>query len=187
MVGTWDGARDFERAPRPANPGRDRYGNTTWFYLYSDSVDHDPSKYHLLPFFAVLAPEWEVWRSRDSGLSGGQTGYNNGQISMHPGHYNLGQNAILGWRSPIASTVSVTASIGPPPQSTCDVPANGVLWSIDQDSRTLLSGAVSPGGATAHPELTATVEAGETLYVVINDAGDSNCDTTLVSLAVETL
>lgn len=186
IVGSWDAARDFERAPRPANPGRDRYGNTTWFYLYSESVEHDPAKYHLSSFFRIPAPNWEVWESRAGGLSGTQTGFNNGQIIMHPGHYNLGQNAVLGWRSPIASTVTVTASIGPPPLSSCSVPDNGVLWSIDQGSRTLLSGAVPPGGATAHLDLTATVEAGEPLYVVVNDAGDSNCDSTLVSLAIET-
>jgi hypothetical protein len=187
VTGRWDAARDFERAPRPANPGRDRYGNTTWFYLYSETVEHDPSRYHLSSFFRVPLPNWEVWESRAGGLSGTQTGYNNGQISMHPGHYNLGQNAILGWRSPIASTVRVTASIEPLPQSSCGVPHNGIVWSIDQGPRTLVSGPAPPGGAIAHPELTVSVAAGETLYVVVNDAGDSNCDTTLVSFSLETV
>jgi hypothetical protein len=45
---------------------------------------------------------------------------------------------------------------------------------------------LTPGGNTANTELTASVATGETLYLVVNDAGDSNCDTTLVDLTVET-
>jgi hypothetical protein len=185
VVGAWDAANDFERAPRPANPGRDRYGNTTWFYLYSGTPAHDPSNYHLLPFFAVLAPNREVWRNQADGLGGSQVGFNNNQIIMHPGHWNLGQNAVLGWRSPVASTIRLGASIQQPPGN-CGAAANGIVWSIDQGSRTLQSGVLAPGGNPANTELTASVGAGETLYLVVNDAGDSNCDTTLVVLTVET-
>jgi hypothetical protein len=185
VVGTWDAADDFERAPRPANPGRDRYGNTTWFYLYSGTPAHDPANYHLLPFFAVLAPNWEVWRNQADGLGGTGVGFNNNQIIMHPGHWNLGQNAILSWRSPVAATIRLAASIGPPANN-CGGAPNWIAWSIDQGSRTLQSGVVALGGESADTELTASVAAGEMLYLVINDAGDSNCDTTLVGLTVET-
>jgi hypothetical protein len=185
VVGAWDAANDFERAPRPANPGRDRYGNTTWFYLYSGTPAHDPSNYHLLPFFAVLAPNWEVWRNQADGLGGSQVGFNNNQIIMNPGHWNLGQNAVLGWRSPVASTIRLAASIGPPADN-CGGAPNWIAWSIDQGSRTLQSGVLARGGTPTDRELTASVAAGEMLYLVINDAGDSNCDTTLVALTVET-
>ena len=112
-------------------------------------------------------------------------GFNNNQIIMHPGHWNLGQNAVLGWRIPVASTIRLAASIQVPPGN-CGAAANGIVWSIDQGSRTLQSGALAPGGNPANTELTASVAARETLYLVINDAGDSNCDTTRVDLTVET-
>lgn len=60
IVGSWDAAADFQRAPSPANPGRDRYGNTAWFYLYSPNPEHDPPNYLLLPFIALLDPGTEV-------------------------------------------------------------------------------------------------------------------------------
>ncbi len=185
VVGSWDAARDFERAPRPANPGRDRYGNTTWFYLSSTTPAHDPAGYRPQPFFAVLAPNWEVWRSEDTGLSGSQTGYNNGSILMHPGHFNLGQNAVLGWRSPLAATVELSGSISTNAASLCGVTPNGVVWSIDHGAATLRSGSLAAGQRT-DLALTVTVAAGESLYVVVNDAGDSNCDSTFVDLTIET-
>ena len=185
VVGSWDAARDFERAPRQANPGRDRYGNTTWSYLSSTTPAHDPGGYRPLQFFAVLGQNWEVWRSEDTDFSGSSTGYNNGSIIMHPGHFNLGQNAVLGWRSPVAAAMRLLAQISTNPPGLCGVSANGVRWSIDQGSETLQSGALGPG-ENEHVEMIVPVVVGETLYVVVNDAGDSNCDSTFVELTIET-
>ncbi len=105
VIGSWDAANDFERAPRPANPGRDRYGNTTWFYLRSGTPAHEPADYHLLPTFAAINPTWEIWHSHTGGpfdSAGSSIGFSNNRMVMHPGHFNLGQNAVLGWRSPVA-------------------------------------------------------------------------------------
>ena len=189
VVGTWDAARDFERAPRPANPGRDRYGNSTWFYLHSGTTSHDPADYHRLPSFTVLAPNWEVWHSsagHPHQTPGSSTGFSNNAIIMHPGHFNLGQNALLGWRSPVAATVRVSTQVeNHDPSSSCNVPDNGILWSVDKGSSSLRSGYLAPSATTAE-ELTITVTTGEFIYVVINDAGDSNCDTAVVTLSIET-
>lgn len=183
VVGSWDAARDFERAPRPANPGRDRYGNSAWFYLFSGGRVHDPTTYQLLPTFSVLAPNWEVWLQAPN-FQSASTGFSNNAMIMHPGPSNLGQNAILGWRSPRAAGVRLQAAISvvSPP---CPVPANGIVWSVDQGERTLRTGSLGPG-AVENIELSLTVAAGETLYVVVEDAGHSACDSTTVQLQIET-
>ena len=184
IVGFWDAAADFQRAPRPGNPGADRYGNTVWFYLYSPNPEHDPAAYRLLPFFVAVDQGTEVWRNQADGLGGSQAGYSFGRITMHPGHPNLGQNAIVGWRSPVAATVLLQADVNAN-QVSCSVPANGVNWSVDRGATSLASGVLRPGD-TASPRITARVGAGESLYLVLNDAGDSNCDGTLTRLTVET-
>jgi hypothetical protein len=182
VVGSWDASADFERAPRPANPGRDRYGNTSWFYLYGGRT-HDPATYTLLPTFFVLDPNWEVWLLVPD-FQSALVGFNNGQVFLHPGPSPPGQNAILGWRSPLSATVRVQGAVsvvGPP----CPVPANGISWSLDKGAETVGSGLLDPGGV-ANIEQTLTVTAAESLYLVIDDRQDSSCDSTLVRLIIET-
>jgi hypothetical protein len=184
VVGRWDAASDFERAPRPANPGRDRYGNTAWFYLYSNGGRaHDPANYEVLPTFLVRGPNWEVWHLPPD-FAGASAGYNNGRMIFHPSSPNLGQNAILGWRSPRAASVRVHASLVRG-HLDCPVPANGVVWSLDQGNRTLRAGTLLDGSEETF-DLTLAVTTGETLYVVVGDNGDSNCDATLVDFTIET-
>ncbi len=184
IVGSWDAAGDFERAPRPANPGRDRYGNTVWSYRYSSQGrSHDPATYELLPTFSVRAPNWEVWLLSPD-FQSASTGFSNSQMILHPSPSHLGQNAILGWRSPLATTVRLQASLFRL-HLDCSVPANGVVWSLDQGNRSLRSGTLVDGTAENF-ELTLTVAAGESLYVIVGDNGDSNCDSTGVRLSIET-
>jgi hypothetical protein len=181
VVGSWDAAADFERAPRPANPGRDRYGNTSWFYLYGGRT-HDPATYQLLPTFWVR-PDWELWVLLPD-FQSALVGFNNGQMLLHPGASQPGQNAILGWRSPLGGTVRVQAAIsvvGPP----CPVPANGISWSLDKGAETVRSGLLDPGGIN-NVEQTLTIAAAESLYLIVDDRQDSNCDSTLVRLIIET-
>ena len=184
VVGSWDPAADFERAPRPANPGRDRYGNTSWFYLYAGRA-HDPGTYTLLPTFSVLAPNWEVWLLQPE-FQSASVGFNNGQMILHPGPPMPGQNAILGWRSPVAATVRIQAAIAVlQAAGACAVPANGVSWSLDRGAQTTRSGLLAPG-EIVNLELTLTVAAGESLHLVVDDRNDSNCDSTGVRLSIET-
>ena len=184
VVGSWDAADDFERAPRPANPGRDRYGNTVWSYRYSSQGrSHDPATYDLLHTFAVLGANWEVWLLAP-GFQSASTGFNNAQMILHPSPSHLGQNAILAWRSPVAATVRVEASLYRL-QLDCSVPANGVVWSLDQGNRSLRSGTLVDGSAE-NLQLNSSVVAGESLYVIVGDNGDSNCDSTGVRLRIET-
>lgn len=184
IVGRWDAARDFQRAPRQANPGLDSYGNTTWSYLYSSQGRaHNPASYRPLPSFAVLGPNWEVWQLQPDFRSAA-AGFSNGQTFMHPGPASPGQNAIVGWRSPLAGDIRIEASVSIERQSTCSAPANGVRWSLDQDAQTLSGGIVSAGGV-ANVARTATVAVGETLYLVVEDNGDPACDSTVVRFLIE--
>lgn len=184
VVGRWDASVDFERAPRPANPGRDRYGNTAWFYLYSSQGrGHDPATYELLPTFSIRGANWEVWH-RDPDFFHASAGFNNHQMILHPSVPHLGHNAILGWRSPLTTTVRVHTSLVQL-HPVCQVPANGVVWSLDQGNRTLRSGTLVNDTEVAF-DITLGVTTGETLYVVVGDNGDSNCDSTGVQFTIET-
>lgn len=184
VVGSWDAASDFERAPRPANPGRDRYGNTVWSYRYSSlGRSHDPAAYELLPTFSVLAPNWEVWL-REPNSQSASAGFNNSQMILHPSPSHLGHNAILAWRSPLSTTVRLQASLYRL-HLDCPVPANGVVWSLDQGNRSLRTGTLVDG-RPENFELRIPVTAGDSLYVIVEDNGDSNCDSTGVQLRIET-
>jgi hypothetical protein len=191
IVGFWDAGSEFKRAPSPANPGPDRYGNTTWFFMYSPNSQHDPTSYRLLPAFVVLDPGTEVWRTAlnpfDPGSHGGtQAGYSFSFLTMHPGQGpNYGQNAIVGWRSPVAATVRLQANIRAN-QTHCPASADGIAWSIDQGSRTLASGVLTPS-QSAVPTVTTSVAAGEMLYLIKSGGVDTTCDGTLTTLTIQTL
>jgi hypothetical protein len=187
VVGRWDAAEDFERGPRPANPGRDGYGNTVWSYRYSSQGrSHDPATYELLPTFSVLAPDWEVWLLAPN-FQSASVGIVNSQMILHPSPSHLGHNAILAWRSPIATTVRLQATLSRlHADADCPVPANGILWSLDQGNRSLRSGTLVQS-TPENFQLTVPVAAGESLYVIVEDRGDSNCDSTGVRLEIETI
>src|SRR5439155_5142422 len=54
VSGSWNAGTEFEKSPNNANPSRDRYGNTTWFYLSSATPKPDPPVSHLPPFYTVF-------------------------------------------------------------------------------------------------------------------------------------
>jgi hypothetical protein len=191
IVGFWHGGSEFKRAPAPANPGPDRYGNTTWFFMYSPSPTHDPATYRLLPAFVLIDPGWQVWRTdlnpSHPGLHGGTgAGFTYGFLYMHPGQGpNYGQNAIVGWRSPVPATVRLQANIRAH-ETHCPGVADGITWSIDQGSRTLASGTLTPAQVAA-PTITTPVAAGEMIYVITSSGPDTNCDGTSTTLTIQTL
>jgi hypothetical protein len=183
VVGTWDAAADFERAPRPANPGRDRYGNTVWSYRYSSQGRaHDPATYELLPIFTA-GPGHQIWLVEPDSRSA-SVGITSSEMILHPAPSHLGHNAVLAWRSPLAATVRLEASLYRL-QLQCAAPANGVVWSLDQGNRTLRTGTLVDGTPESF-EASLTVAAGESVYVIIGDNGDYNCDSTGVRLSIET-
>ena len=103
---------------------------------------------------------------------------------LHPSPPNFGQNAILAWRSPLAAEVRLEASLYRR-HLNCEVPADGVFWSLGHSFRVLRSGALLDG-TPENLELNVRVAAGESLYVIIGPRGDSACDSTGVRLSIET-
>jgi hypothetical protein len=187
VSGRWNAGAEFVTAPGGANPSRDTYGNTTWFYLYSGTVHHDPSDYHVLPYYTPIDAGTHQWHSTPEtyGLPGVWVGGNWGQIGMRPGTPNTGQNAILGWRSPLTGTVNVDATIRAA-ETWCTDTGNGLTWSIDQGAATLRSGRLALGETATVSDLSTIVTTGGALYLVIDADGNSNCDFTLVDFVVET-
>jgi hypothetical protein len=187
VFGRWDAVEDFPRAPHEENPGHDRYGNATWFYLYSSAKLHDPTLYRPLPEFHVMGGRNEWWSfglQPDRSAIPPLVGTNWGQRIMvfHPdqSHY-----AILGWRSPYTGKVRLSLQLRfVDPALQAD--SNGIVWSIDRAGSTLQSQPLTPGNE-GRDELTLDVNAGETFYFVIDDRGDSRSDLTAGQLTVQTL
>lgn len=180
VVATWDASADFAQAPNPENPGRDRYGNTTWFYMYSGTTAHDPSNYQVLPVFGVTDPTYQHWHIAEATPL---VGWNGGQgLIMHPGFFP--ENVILGWRSPITSSIRLHATISRN-AAPCPVAQNGIIWWIDQGATTLQTEPLAPG-AIKTIDITTSVAAGDFLYLTINGDSDSACDTTYIDLTLMT-
>jgi hypothetical protein len=186
VTGLWNAGPEFVKSPNAANPSRDKYGNTTWFYLYSGTTRHDPNDYHVLSYFTPIDAGTEEWHSTPEtyGIPGVWVGLAWGQISMRPGTPTTNQNAILGWRSPLTGTVTADATIRSN-ETWCTDNHNGLRWSIDQGAATLQSGHLALG-ETATITLSTPVATGDALYLVIDAEGNSNCDNTLVDFVVET-
>ncbi len=186
VVGTWDAAADFPRAPRPENPGHDRYGNTTWFYLYSAIPVHDPKSYRPLPEFHVLPystnEQWNLGVRPDGTIVTPLVGVSSGDMIFHP---DRDQFAVLGWRSPYTGKISLEMELRFP-DPVVQASSNGVVWSIDRDGSTLNSELLTPANQ-AHAAITLDVNAGDTLYLVIDNNGDSNFDTTVGGFRVQTV
>lgn len=185
IIGFWDAGGEIKLAPTHANPGPDRYGNTTWFYLYSPGPEHDPASYRQLPEFVVIGDAgWQVWRT--SFIPWPLTGYHYGYLTMHPGvGPTFGANAILGWRSPVAATVRLDVNMKAH-ETHCPGRADGIDWSIDQGARTLLSGTLAPPD-TARTTVTTSVAAGEMIYLITSGRLDWGCDGTQTTLTIQTV
>jgi hypothetical protein len=185
--GRWDAEADFPFAPRPENPAHDHYGNTAWFYLYGPPGLHDPTLYQPLPEFHVIDPAnqyWDFGFRPDGSIATPLVGGNAAQKFMvfHPDHLN---SAILGWRSPYTGKVSIALQLSFP-DPVVQAGSNGVVWSLDRGG-TMLQGALLTPGNEARVTMTLDITAGETLYLVISDNGDTNWDTTVGQLVVQTV
>jgi len=182
IVGTWDAAVEFPRAPRPENPGHDKYGNTTWLYLYSTSTarTHDPTLYQPLPNFSVISPGWEVWFRTDGYPQVGVTG---NSLHMHPDVEH--RFAVLGWRSPYTGKVTVEMQRLRLYDPAAPGNSNGVIWSIDLGGSVLQTGLLTPTNE-ASTSIDVNVTTGDTLYLVIDDNGDYGWDSTSGGFRVRT-
>src|SRR5256885_1586526 len=78
-----------------------------------DSTAADPSPYHVMPAFDAPDPNFQIWHSKPGAFdyTGVWVGWSFGRMTIAPGTPNLGQNALVGWRSPVTSSVEVLATI----------------------------------------------------------------------------
>jgi hypothetical protein len=99
-------------------------------------------------------------------------------LVMHPAPDKL---AIVGWRSPISSKISVKGSF----IDFDEVCGNGIQWFIKQGNKTLDSGAFSDGKESFNLDKV-NVKQGEVLYFIVDpNNGDYRCDTTGLDLAIK--
>lgn len=184
VIGTWDAALDFAAATQPQNPTPDGYGNSVWSYLYSPANTHDPTQYVPLPQFNNIDSSWRQW---DMGLRADGTiitpmvGWNHGQMIFHPDRDGF---AVLGWRSPFAGNVTITLGLRFP-DPVLQAQSNGIVWALDRGDATLKSDVLMPT-TEAHAEVTADVAVGDVFYLVIDNKGESNWDTTVGGLRILT-
>jgi hypothetical protein len=170
----WAQPDDFHAVPG-LNPGPDAHGNTdVWSYLSGTSA-HAPSTYELLPTFS--STRWSDPRFVNLHI------YADRGLVLHP-YIDAEQTRyiILGWKSPTSGTLTITGTADML-QRTCPQPANGVVLSIDDGSQTLVTEDV-PAASTVPFEVTATVAAGDSIYFLVDPAGNSSCDSTALTLTI---
>jgi RHS repeat-associated protein len=107
-------------------------------------------------------------------------GWPAGAVLLHP---LLNQLAVVGWRSPLAGTVTIVGAFRDlDPNNYVD--SNGIDWSIDRGATPLAQGAYANGGAQTF-SLTATVAVGETLYFTVGPQGGNHYnDSTQLDLRI---
>lgn len=185
VVGTWDAAADFPRTAPSENPAHDQYGNTVWAYLYSAARIHDATLYRPLPHFdpvgGAVNAEWNMGGSGAT-IEFPLVGVQGSSMGFHPDRDRF---AILGWRSPYTGTVAIefTVRLGDPGAQSG---GNGIAWSIDRGNTTLQTKALTYG-YDDHAAITTDVTVGDQFYVVIDNRGDSNYDTTVGEFQVHTV
>ena len=182
--GHWDAAEDFPLAPHQENPAHDRYGNTTWFYLY-DALSHDPTQYQALPEYRQPDANNGAW---DLGLhqNGSNTtpivGVASRDLYFHPDRDYF---AVLGWRSPYTGKIAVHVQLRFP-DLVLQAPSNGVAWTINRNATQLLGDILTATGQV-NATFSLDISVGETIYLVIGNNGDSDYDSTVGSFTVRTL
>jgi uncharacterized protein YneF (UPF0154 family) len=191
----WDLVSDFRIAPNNVNPSPDSLGNNdVWYYMRSNSLSDDPSKFELLSNFKTNAyniDNFQWWFSPNSydgtpyvaiNATGKKLTYLSftvpiGGITVHPGS---GKYVIIGWQSPILGNVSLSGTIKDLDPNCGD----GIIWYINQGSKKLVQ-KVLPSGEKENfliPQI--EVQQGDFLYLLIGPNNSYNCDSTGISLII---
>ena len=177
---------EFRTSPGQTNPGPDRYGNeSVWSYMRSESDSHDPTAYTLLPDFRVQGDS-DTWFERD--LFSLAVGHIAEQASLwfHPwssGVRSENHHAILRWRSPITGRVEVGGRVEHTEPSCVAGATDGTTLFLDREGETLEQINVDPGQSRPF-ETTIDIEAGQSLFFVVDPGRASNCDTTELELSI---
>jgi hypothetical protein len=177
----WNLERDFRLAPDQANPTPDIYGHPhVWHFLRSES--YDPKSNALLSEFipdAFSVPGLQQWQGphvscseKDklpavgiNGIGSFQQvfgiGWPNGVVRVHPWATEL---VIVGWRSPIQGSVSLSATF----TMLDPTGGNGILWIVNQGCRALGQGQTHQGGSDLFQVGDIAIREGDFLYFIID-------------------
>lgn len=185
--------------------------NGVWYLLQSSSSKHLPKTYKFLSDYSApcktngaeaLIPGVDCWRNPNLDsqgnnaplvganftyqiqfpnlASGDPFGIPARSVWMHPGM--LGELAIIGWKSPITGTTSVSGFFSDLDPNCGD----GIVWSVDKGSQTLTSGTIANGGPPQTFSLTAvSVSAGQVFYFIVDRNQDYFCDSTGVDVTIK--
>ena len=181
---SWDPAAEFLTDAAATNPGPDAHGNTgVWGYLFNTGFDHDPSGYASMPTtdgHMWLDPAYLYLIVGKDAIPGTMRMHGYGGRVV-----NSIRTPILAWHAPISGLVhaSGTFTVGDP---ACNQLGSGVIFTIDQGSRTLYA-AVPQAGAAVGFDLWTRITDTESLYVTLDPGFDSLCDTTLMRLRISSL
>ncbi len=100
-------------------------------------------------------------------------------------HPERNQFAILGWRSPYTGRISIELRLRFPDPAG-QAKSNGIMWSINRDNSSLRRELLTPT-AVAQTAIPLDINQGDTIYLVIEDAGDADFDSTVGTLRMRTL
>jgi hypothetical protein len=205
---TWNLTQEFRITPNEENPNRDSCGNNgVWHFLQSTSTVRNPETYYPMTIFfngLGVVPGVYAWvgdtptgntvnqplvgintTSQTQSPGGGGVNWLPNTIAAHPGPNNL---AVVGWRSPIAGTVSITGGVVDRDIS-C---GGGIGWYIDNGSTSLAYNTnIGNGGAQNFADgingaqlSNISVNVGDMIYFIIDPAGAFECDTTQLDIVI---
>jgi len=201
---TWNLASEFGLQAKQ-NPAKDKYRDkAVWSYMYGEA--DAPSSYSLMKY--RISPkkvekacgpyDFYEWNTLLSTTGTPTIYYNAGPEQsnrcapyarfpaqtafMHPEAGGGTLNAVVGWKSPITGTVTLSGSI----EST-DHYVEGISWQLDQGS-TILSGPTeqADNNPTSFGPIEISVTAGESVYLDVGPKLGTlgRFDTTAVSLTI---
>lgn len=186
-VPTWDLTQDMAANPS-MNPAPDSYGNAgVWSYEEGQFGDgSDPASNTLLSPSSPTdcndgtGKTMSVWGPTDNWAP--LVGLNpcNAALAsfVHPGP---AKDAVVDWQSPVTGTVTITGTIS----SADPGGGNGIAWSLYQGSSMLAQGTVADASSASLPDLGGVaVTTGQHLYLRVNDAGNTDNDTTDVAWTI---
>ncbi|GEM_PF-5443512 len=208
----WSLGKDYLNYPNQKNPNPDSCGNQdVWHFMQttpSTASNHDPKTYVLMKNFTTSAyrqpfndPYFFHWAGPEWASVGGmpffgRTSGVNRSFACSPrympantmvAHPAPVSPLIIGWKSPVTGTVSVTGA-------TTSLDGGTIVWYVDKNSTNLAYGWTANGSTqyfssgTNGSNLTyVKVEQGDFIYLGIDPYGNVSCDTTALSISIQLL
>jgi len=158
----WNLNTDYLNSPNQKNPNPDSCGNQdVWHFMQGTTSNHDPKTYSLMSKFTTAAntqpfydPYFFHWAGEESASSGGfpffgrSSGVNRNfscSARYMPANTIVGHPAstrplIIGWKSPVTGTVSVTGA-------TTSLDGGTIVWYVDKDATNLAYGWTANGSS----------------------------------------